>query len=49
MTYQIKYTATNIIGTMRRIGTIPTMRPTFVEAPGGSAGVTAVAKKMREK
>ena len=49
MTYQIKYTATNIIGTMRRIRTIPTMSPMFVEAPGGSAGLTAAAKKNERK
>lgn len=49
MAYHMKYTAANTIGTMRRIRTIPTMRPMFVEDPGGSVGLTAAAKKMRKK
>ena len=46
--YHMKYTAANTIGTMSRIRTIPTMRPMFVGDPGGSVGLTAAAKKMRE-
>lgn len=45
MAYHIKYTAANTIGTMRRIRTIPTMRPMFVGDPGGAVGLTAAAKK----
>ena len=49
MAYHIKYTAANTIGTMRRIRTIPTMRPMFVGDPGGAVGLTAAAKTTRKK
>ena len=49
MAYHIKYTAANTIGTMRRIRTIPTMRPMFVGDPGGSVGLTAAAKKKKRE